>query len=580
MKRIQQLKIKNFKAFQEEQIFDFRGKNVLVYGNNGSGKSSLFWALYTFLQSSIKASDAEIEKYFKYFDEIDSTTHQSLLNVFMDQAVDSYIEMTYGVTGENENTFETKIISNNNGISTRNNPEIQELTQSSDFINYKLLHNFYNASHKQEVNLWSVFERDIFPFITFEESTTPWIDKIKELTLDVPRTPNNYKATGRRKTSYIDKVNNLNTSIITLLSDIENSTNDFLKKYFFNDEDKIKIYLKFEKTFTYDKIKELLWEEDKDSIRHSLLQIKLMVEVYDEAVPKWREIHRVQSFLNEAQLTRIAISIRVGALRARVQGTDFKVLVLDDMLNSLDMANRVDVMRIILNKDNHQGLKYFDDFQKIILTHDKGFYELLKRQTNDNDWIYYKFDKDENLNNQPKVSRGLTKIQEARILLDSGEFDACGIKLRKEAEDILSNYLNPEMKLLETEFKPLSKKIKLAYESIVGKELQNFKKLLSNKNLTIDEIKKIEQDIDSISDDELSLPKKGQLKTIKKRLFTMLIELYSVSHTKEKHLEDLKEILDRVLNSTAHHNDNNLYRNELKEAIEHMVELKTVLESN
>lgn len=45
-------------------------------------------------------------------------------------------------------------------------PLIQELNLASDFINYKLLHNFYRASHKQEVNLWPVFERDTFPFLT------------------------------------------------------------------------------------------------------------------------------------------------------------------------------------------------------------------------------------------------------------------------------------------------------------------------------------------------------------------------------------------------------------------------------
>ena len=44
MKKIYKLAIKNFKAFQDEEIFAFKGKNVLVYGSNGSGKSSLFWA--------------------------------------------------------------------------------------------------------------------------------------------------------------------------------------------------------------------------------------------------------------------------------------------------------------------------------------------------------------------------------------------------------------------------------------------------------------------------------------------------------------------------------------------------------
>jgi AAA15 family ATPase/GTPase len=56
MKRIKEIKIKNFKAFQQEQSFLLNGKNLLVYGNNGSGKSSLFWALYTFLQSKTKTN--------------------------------------------------------------------------------------------------------------------------------------------------------------------------------------------------------------------------------------------------------------------------------------------------------------------------------------------------------------------------------------------------------------------------------------------------------------------------------------------------------------------------------------------
>jgi len=32
MKRIKEIRIKNFKAFQEEETFTINGKNVLVYG--------------------------------------------------------------------------------------------------------------------------------------------------------------------------------------------------------------------------------------------------------------------------------------------------------------------------------------------------------------------------------------------------------------------------------------------------------------------------------------------------------------------------------------------------------------------
>ena len=62
MKKINKITIQNFKAFPDLQTFGLNGKNLLVHGNNGSGKSSLYWALYTFLQCSEKDTD-EINKY-------------------------------------------------------------------------------------------------------------------------------------------------------------------------------------------------------------------------------------------------------------------------------------------------------------------------------------------------------------------------------------------------------------------------------------------------------------------------------------------------------------------------------------
>ena len=87
-KTIEKITFKNFKAFREEQTIDFKNKNVLIYGNNGAGKSSIFWAIYTFLQSSIK-TQPEIEKYFRFFDSAVDSTHQSLRNIFEVQTEDA-----------------------------------------------------------------------------------------------------------------------------------------------------------------------------------------------------------------------------------------------------------------------------------------------------------------------------------------------------------------------------------------------------------------------------------------------------------------------------------------------------------
>ena len=51
--RITEIEIKNFKAFYGTYRIDLRksGKNLLIYGENGSGKSSLYFALKLFLES-------------------------------------------------------------------------------------------------------------------------------------------------------------------------------------------------------------------------------------------------------------------------------------------------------------------------------------------------------------------------------------------------------------------------------------------------------------------------------------------------------------------------------------------------
>ena len=51
--RIKKIEIQNFRAFYGNFEIDLGGKNLLLYGENGSGKSSLFYALKLFLESLI-----------------------------------------------------------------------------------------------------------------------------------------------------------------------------------------------------------------------------------------------------------------------------------------------------------------------------------------------------------------------------------------------------------------------------------------------------------------------------------------------------------------------------------------------
>lgn len=576
MRRIKELRIQNFKAFQQEEVFDFgkNGKNVLVYGNNGSGKSSVFWALYTLLQSSTK-DDAGVQKYFKDYKESDRDTHQTLKNVFMDENEESFIKLTSIETETNKE--ETYTISHN-VINTNKDEDtiIQELNLASDFINYKLLHNFYRGSHKQEVNLWPVFERDIFPFLT--EGTQNWLeDIIKEMTKDVPRSPKGAVASKGRKQRYIDELNALNQKIQDLLTEIQDNANTFIKEEFFNGEDVIRITLTFTQKFKFENVRNNLWGKDRDGHRHDQLRIKLSVEIFEEEPePHWKSIERVQSFLNEAQLTRIAIGIRIGALRTRPLGAaKFKVLVLDDMLISLDLSNRMDVVRIVLNKEGKDSLKFFDGFQKFILTHDKGFFNLIRRNTDEESWVYYNFNKDESDNSPPSIKLDLTSLQKAVRYFEEDEFENCGNELRKEAEAILTSYLDPEMKKLNKEFESLSIKLDKAFNILTNERLQKFKRSFAPE-IELAKLKKIKTDFQA--DGSLTGDEKFQLESLRTRLFDFLIEFNEKKNKKELLIKDVKEILDRVMNSASHHGESPLYRAELKEAIQKMKELKKVFE--
>ena len=62
--RIHELHINDFKFFSEVEpdspLLKIDGKHMLIYGENGSGKSTIYWALYTLLESSLKKSEGRL----------------------------------------------------------------------------------------------------------------------------------------------------------------------------------------------------------------------------------------------------------------------------------------------------------------------------------------------------------------------------------------------------------------------------------------------------------------------------------------------------------------------------------------
>src|SRR5205085_5229300 len=98
-----------------------------------------------------------------------------------------------------------------------------------------------------------------------------------------------------------------------------------------------------------------------------------------------KTINRPQSFMNEAKMTQLALSVRFAASLVNLHESDLKLLVLDDLLVSLDMSNRMKVVEILLSDT-------FANYQKIILTHELGFFEEIRRRIgfSSPDWGFYR----------------------------------------------------------------------------------------------------------------------------------------------------------------------------------------------
>ena len=551
MKKINKITIQNFKAFPDLQTFGLNGKNLLVHGNNGSGKSSLYWALYTFLQCSEKDTD-EINKYFVPFNDAIEDTYQSLRNIYRPEDDDSFIKIEL----QGESPIK---LAYDNFLDVQSS-DIQEANKASDFINYKLLHNFYNNTHKKHLNVWNVFRRDFYPYLQYRSKS--YHDWLGEIYHDLPKYPESdggryYRRNSWMYASFKDKINNFNNEIINLLNSINHQANKVLKdKFRIND---IEIFLEY--------IKVLTWDEDWDRSFNSP-EIKLSIKYQKDG--NIHTNHRPQSFLNEASLTRIAISIRLGALLTRLATSEWKILVLDDMLISLDMSNRMIVSEIILNDEDLR------DFQKIILTHDKSFFDILRNKTDSTEWNYLEFQKDEkNNSSRPIIKPNKTYLEKAKEFFEEKEFDACANYLRKESESILRKYLNKDLTGIESDFESLSNLINQAKTQVEHEQLYRFQKILHKKGLPFD---KLNEDFES--DGSIDANITGRLRGLKKDLIQFAIQ-ENKRNTKAEHiLNELNSIKKRILNPGSHGNSMPYYEQELKEAIEIVEKMYILLNSN
>lgn len=426
--RIKELQLHNFKFFTDtDNILNFDSKNVLIWGENGSGKSSIYWSIYTLLQCSYK-DNAGIDAYFT------ENHEKNLLNIHKPIGDPAFIQMTLDV-GRPYNVVYNIALNHHSVIGDN---DVQLSAVSSDFINYQVLASFLSFYHRDNPVLFEMFEEEVFRYLQFNP-VAPYTyaffnDAWEELKKPLVKTKigKTNKYPSPQSTTYINK-NNLknafNIQLATLLGNVTTKANQILQ-----DPDGFNLDIEIELAYReYD----FEVSNRNSDYRETMPEIFLKVRRYNGLVDVVKKPH---SFLNEAKKTAIGLAIRLGILERRLLADKLNVLALDDLLISLDMSNREVVLKLLFEE-------YQNNYQLLIFTHDKQFFNIAKNKIENapfkGDWLFWEFyvnDKDAT-KPKPKFFETKSQLSIAFNHLQENDYPAAANYLRKHCEHLIETFM-------------------------------------------------------------------------------------------------------------------------------------------
>lgn len=395
--RITDIHIKNYRSFYGEHhiCLDKDGKNLMVYGENGSGKSSLFTALQDFLKSSV--GKIEVEE-----------------NIFVPASQKNTASIKVDIKESPETskttTFELKLTDKE--IISADKTLIADANKIKGFFDYRSLLRTH-MGHKDKVDLFDILVKDIL-YNSINRFSNKEIGKEWQAIHNDTFNKRQIKRQQEATKNYLSE--KFNPGLKQLLKDIEQDTNTFMK--YFCAEVKISLY--------FDKV------EYHGRRNLSGNNINLKIDFFEKSIPKH------QLFLNEARLSALAISLYLASIKVNPLAGVLKILVLDDLLIGLDMSNRLPLLDILKNHfievDNDK------QFQVIMTTYDKVWYELVRNYFGTEKWkyteIYTKSLRDNDFE-IPVIFNQNGYLERAKHYLDEKDYKASAVYLRTEFERIV-----------------------------------------------------------------------------------------------------------------------------------------------
>ena len=384
--KITKIDLKNFKGFYGTYQIDLHkaGKNLLIYGENGSGKTSLYKALELFLDSSENET-------------IDFKEYQNRFN-----ADKGYIKLHLRTSPvSNEHVYEWS-----DDVKETVDLPIITASKSKGFFDYKaLLETHYLHRESDTVNVFNLLIENLLANVTSDVTGLSIAEEWENISEQSASQPDIEILEGQLAV--------FNRELADRLTELEARASEILDRFGYN----VSFSLKFEEEITYNHTVETLDNQE----------IFLKVKFFDE------DISAHHRFLNEAKLSAIALAIYFAGFLLQPE-SDLRILALDDVLIGLDMSNRLPILNILSD--------YFPDHQIFLTTYDKAWYEIVKQRTSrDGKWetVEFYFSQTDEYE-VPIYVEDKAYLEKAREYLDANDYKACAIYVRTAFEATIKQY--------------------------------------------------------------------------------------------------------------------------------------------
>lgn len=515
--KIKKIVIENFK-FHHYLEFEISNNNCLIYGENGSGKSSIYEALYSnFYYYKNKNIANGIIKIRDTFLHRDFLSGNFKVNILFDNS-------------ENLNRTDENLTNDYILLEPEGNSEIGKANVY--FANEKVLR------HITDDNFFNTIENElIIHFPKLSEIISCYEDVNKSLKLLKTDEQINEEIIKQRKEADNLCEIKLNELIPSPL------INGILENYLLCD-------FKIEYSFKESNI-------DINKKFHSPLINFKIIDVDDR--------DDFKNHFNEAKLKLISIAVYFVLVKKYQTENELKLLVLDDFLTSLDMANRKKIARFII--------EYFEEYQIIILTHNIQFHNLLKKLINSTLWdTKILFTMKENDLIVAKVKdKNDNYIEEAKTFINTSNYDLAiaGNLLRKAFEGIINEFEQlleiGKVETLQKVLEALKNDDSYFYDTpheVLETLIQDFENMFQNT-----------QQPDSAKIRQI----KNKINAIKNNKITFKIENGT---EKSYHLLKKTEFYKNILMNPSSHNDSEIevYKEECENTILLLEELNKLLD--